>query len=201
MNLLILDNYDSFVYNLAQLLAALGARPEVVRHDALTLSQIEQRAPQAIVISPGPGNPTDPAYFGVCADVIRTFGTRIPMLGVCLGHQGIAHVLGGRIVRAPEVMHGKTSCISHDESRLFEGLPQNFVAMRYHSLVVDEGHLPSCLHVTARTDDGTIMAFAHTSAALFGVQFHPESIGTPHGRQLLHNFLVIASASTYVLSK
>lgn len=194
MKVLLLDNYDSFVYNLAQALASLGVTPEVVRNDAWSLAQVQAFAPDAIVISPGPGSPADPGYFGVCSAVIRELGLRVPTLGVCLGHQGIAHVLGGRIVRAQQVMHGKTSAVHHDGRGLFAGLPQDFTAMRYHSLVVDPDALPSCLQVTARAPDETIMAFAHRSAPLYGVQFHPESIGTPHGPHLLANFLGLAAA-------
>jgi anthranilate synthase component II len=192
MKLLLLDNYDSFVYNLAQALGALGAQVTVVRNDAWTLAQVQQFAPDALVISPGPGSPTDPRYFGVCAQVIAALGSTLPMLGVCLGHQGMAHVLGGRIIPAQRVMHGKSSAIQHDGSALFAGVPQGFAAMRYHSLVVDPQQLPACLEVTARTQDETIMAFAHRSAPLYGVQFHPESIGTPFGRAVLANFLRVA---------
>ncbi|MET0387276.1 MAG: aminodeoxychorismate/anthranilate synthase component II [Polyangiales bacterium] len=192
MNLLLLDNYDSFVYNLAQALRALGASVAVVRNDAWSLARVVRFAPAAIVISPGPGSPVDPRYFGVCADVIRELGAEVPTLGVCLGHQGIAHVNGGYIVRAQRVMHGKTSAISHTESGVFRGLPQGFQAMRYHSLVVDPDRVPTTLRVTARASDGTIMGLEHQNAPLHGVQFHPESIGTPCGRQLLDNFLALA---------
>lgn len=194
MNVLVLDNYDSFVYNLAQALSSLGVTPHVVRNDAWSMARIKSFAPAAIVISPGPGTPEDPRYFGVCSDVIRELGTTVPTLGVCLGHQGIAHVLGGRVVRAEHVMHGKTSAIDHDAAGLFAGLAQGFHAMRYHSLVVDPATLPACLHVTARTSDGTIMGLSHRSAPLHGVQFHPESIGTPEGPRLLANFLDLARA-------
>jgi len=192
MRLLLLDNYDSFVYNLAQLLRSLGAETRVARNDAISLAEVRAHGADAIVISPGPGRPDEPRHFGVCEAVIRSLGhpaQQLPILGVCLGHQGIVHVLGGRVVRAAQVMHGKTSPIEHDGSGLFEGLPQGFVAMRYHSLVAEPESLPACLHVTARTPDGVIMAVQHESAPLFGVQFHPESIGTPHGRNLLDNFL------------
>jgi len=192
MKLLLLDNYDSFVYNLAQALGALGAHVTVVRNDAWTLAQVQQFAPAAVVISPGPGSPSDPRYFGVCSQVIATLGSTLPMLGVCLGHQGMAHVLGGRIISAKQVMHGKSSAIHHDGSELFAGVPQGFAGMRYHSLVVDPEQLPACLDVTARTHDETIMAFAHRSAPMYGVQFHPESIGTPFGRTVLANFLRVA---------
>lgn len=194
MKLLVLDNYDSFVYNLAQALRSLGAHTHVVRNDAWSLAQVSAFAPDAVVISPGPGRPDDPRYFGVCAQVIRELGPQLPMLGVCLGHQGIVHVLGGRVVRAARVMHGKCSEIVHDGTGVFAGLPQAFSAMRYHSLVAEEASLPACLRVSARTQDGTIMGVSHWSAPLHGVQFHPESIGTPSGRQLLDNFLQVARA-------
>jgi anthranilate synthase component 2 len=192
MKLLLLDNYDSFVWNLAQALRSLGAHTHVVRNDAISLREVIELAPDAIVISPGPGRPEDPRYFGVCADVLRELGPRVPLLGVCLGHQGIVHSLGGRIVSAPRVMHGKTSAIQHDGTGLFEGIASPCVAMRYHSLVADAAHIPACLRVSARTADGLVMAVAHRSAPLFGVQFHPESIGTPDGPRLLDNFLRLA---------
>jgi len=192
MRLLVLDNYDSFVYNLAQALRSLGAELQVVRNDAWDLERIRKFGADAIVISPGPGDPSEPRYFGVCADVIRELGASVPLLGVCLGHQGIAHVYGGRIVRAARVMHGKTSVVHHDACGLFEGLPQAFTAMRYHSLVIDREHVPSCLRVTAHTSDGTIMAIEHRNAPVLGVQFHPESIGTPLGTRVLGNFLALA---------
>lgn len=193
MKLLILDNYDSFVFNLVQALRSLGAQTRVARNDAITLREIVDLAPDAIVISPGPGRPEDPGYFGVCAEVLRALGAGVPMLGVCLGHQGIVHSLGGRIIAAPRVMHGKTSAIEHDGTGLFEGVPSPFVAMRYHSLVADPQHMPDCLRVNARTSDGVVMAVEHRSAPLFGVQFHPESIGTPEGGRILANFVRLAN--------
>jgi anthranilate synthase component 2 len=191
MKLLLLDNYDSFVYNLAQALRSLGAQTHVFRNDAITLDQACALRPDAIVISPGPGSPADPRHFGVCGEVIRSLGMRVPLLGVCLGHQGIVHAFGGRVIRA-EAVHGKTSPIAHDGTGVFQGLPQGFAAMRYHSLVADPGSLPACLRVSARGPDGVIMGVAHTHAPLHGVQFHPESIGTPHGPPLLANFLRLA---------
>jgi anthranilate synthase/aminodeoxychorismate synthase-like glutamine amidotransferase len=186
----ILDNYDSFVYNLYQAIGELtGAAATVVRNDAVTLEQLIAAAPTHLIISPGPGTPEDPAYFGVCRAAILELGPRIPTLGVCLGHQGIAAALGGRIVRAPRVMHGKTSLIEHDREGLFAGLPSPLRVMRYHSLVVDPGSLPEALAVTSRTLDGVIMSIAHRKWPIFGVQFHPESIGTPEGKRLLGNFL------------
>jgi anthranilate synthase component 2 len=195
MNVLILDNYDSFVFNLAQALRSLGATIRVVRNDAITLEQVIQLAPDAIVISPGPGRPEDPAYFGVCAAVLRELTGRIPVLGVCLGHQGIVHSFGGRITNAPCVMHGKASPVEHDGTGLFAGLDSPLTAMRYHSLVAAPESVPAILRVTARSADGVVMAVEHRSAALFGVQFHPESIGTPEGPRVLANFLALARAA------
>lgn len=194
MKLLVLDNYDSFVFNLVQALRSLGAHTHVARNDAVTLRQVVELSPDAIVISPGPGRPEQAGYFGVCAEVLRALGASVPTLGVCLGHQGIVHSCGGRIVAAPRVMHGKTSPIEHDGSGLFEGIPSPFRAMRYHSLVADPQHMPDCLRVNARTNDGVVMAVEHRAAPLFGVQFHPESIGTPEGARILANFLRLASA-------
>jgi anthranilate synthase component 2 len=195
MKLLILDNYDSFVFNLAQALRSLGATALVKRNDALTLADVVRLAPDAIVISPGPGRPESPQYFGVCSDVLRELVGHVPILGVCLGHQGIVHTLGGRIVNAPCVMHGKASLIEHDGSGLFSGIATPFTAMRYHSLVADAELLPECLRVNARTADGVVMAVEHYSAPVYGVQFHPESIGTPEGPRLLANFLALAKSA------
>ncbi len=188
---LVIDNYDSFTYNLYQYLSELGAAAEVVRNDAVDLDGIRSHRPTHIVLSPGPGHPERPRDFGVCADVIAHV-TETPVLGVCLGHQGIAHHLGGRVVRAPEIVHGKTDDISHDATGLFAGLPTPLTVMRYHSLVVDPVALPEVLRVTARNRAGLIMGLAHRSRPLFGVQFHPESIGTPEGHRLLANFLAVA---------
>ena len=195
MKLLLLDNYDSFTYNLAQALRALGAHTSVVRNDAWRVDDVIAHAPDAIVISPGPGRPDDPRYFGVCGEVIGRLSGRVPILGVCLGHQGIVHAFGGRIVRAPQPMHGKPSDIAHDGRDLFTGLPQPLCAMRYHSLVADPASMPACLRITATAPDGAIMAVSHRTSALYGVQFHPESIGTPFGPALLANFLRLASAA------
>ena len=194
MNVLLLDNYDSFVFNLAQALRSLGAVTQVERNDALTIEQVAQRAPDAIVISPGPGRPENPQYFGVCAAVLRELAETTPVLGVCLGHQGVVHAFGGRIVHAPCVMHGKASAIEHDGTGLFEGLARPFSAMRYHSLVADPATMPACLRVNARTADGVVMAVEHRSAPVYGVQFHPESVGTPDGPRILANFLKLARA-------
>jgi anthranilate synthase/aminodeoxychorismate synthase-like glutamine amidotransferase len=192
VKLLIIDNYDSFVFNLAQALRSLGAQTRVARNDAISLREVVELSPDAIVISPGPGRPEEPSYFGVCGELLRELGTRVPMLGVCLGHQGIVHSFGGRIIAAPRVMHGKSSDIEHDGTGLFEGIRSPLVAMRYHSLVADAEHMPECLRVNARTADGVVMAVAHRYAPLYGVQFHPESIGTPEGPRILDNFLALA---------
>jgi anthranilate synthase component II len=182
----IVDNYDSFTFNIAQELGELGAEVEVARHDAFTVPELRGLAPDGIVISPGPGTPADA---GLSNDVIRAFAGRTPLLGVCLGHQCIGEVYGGRVVRAPELMHGKTSLIHHDGRGVFAGLPQPFDATRYHSLVVEESSVPAELHVTARTANGLIMGLRHRTAAVEGVQFHPESILTTAGMDLLANFL------------
>jgi anthranilate synthase component II len=194
MRLLIFDNYDSFVYNLAQAFRSLGADTQVVRSDAWTIAQVRAFAPDALVISPGPGHPENAVHFGICTQVVRELGATFPLLGVCLGHQGIVHALGGRIVRAQQVMHGKSSAILHDGQGVMTGLPQGFAGMRYHSLVADAAQLPAALSVRAWTADGTIMAVEHRSAPIHGVQFHPESIGTPLGRRVLDNFLGRARA-------
>lgn len=189
MKTLILDNYDSFTHNLYQLIGELDEAPVVVRNDRLDLDGVRQLAPERIVISPGPGSPEDPAYFGVCSAVIAALGSRIPILGVCLGHQGIAAAFGARIVRAPQPMHGKSSAIEHRGDPLFAGVPSPFEAMRYHSLVVDPASVPAELEVIARTPDGVVMGVRHRRHPIAGVQFHPESVGTPAGRRILANFL------------
>jgi anthranilate synthase/aminodeoxychorismate synthase-like glutamine amidotransferase len=183
---LVIDNYDSFVYNLVQYLGELGASPLVHRHDAVTIEQIGEIAPDAILISPGPGRPEDA---GVSNDVIRELAGRVPILGVCLGHQCIGQVFGGEVVRANAVMHGKTSLVHHEGAGVLAGLPQPFEATRYHSLVVDPASVPDVLEVTATTDDGTVMALRHRQFPIEGVQFHPESILTSCGHQLMANFL------------
>lgn len=185
--LLIIDNYDSFTYNLAQYFSELGADVTVERNDALTVSDIEKISPAGLVISPGPGRPEGA---GITNDVIRRFAGSIPILGVCLGHQAIGSVYGGSVVRARTVMHGKTSMIHHDGRGVFQGIPSPFSAIRYHSLVVDPRHVPQCLEVSAWTDDGEIMGVRHNKCSVEGVQFHPESILTDHGCQLLRNFLI-----------
>jgi anthranilate synthase component 2 len=183
---LVIDNYDSFVYNLVQELGELGAEPVVHRNDAIDVDGIRSAAPDAILISPGPGRP-DSA--GVSMTVIRELAGEIPILGVCLGHQAIGEVYGGRIVVAPTLMHGKTSAIHHDGSGVFTGLPDPFTATRYHSLVVEPDSVPDVLEVTARTPDGVIMGLRHRTLAVEGVQFHPESLLTLEGPSLLSNFL------------
>lgn len=190
----ILDNYDSFVYNLYQAVGELtGVAAHVVRNDAITIEQLLAEQPTHLIISPGPGTPEDPSYFGVCRAAIQQLGPRIPTLGVCLGHQGIAASFGGRVVRAPQVMHGKTSLIEHDGAGLFAGLPCPLQVMRYHSLVVDPASLPDALAITSRTRDGIVMSLAHRQWPIFGVQFHPESIGTHEGKRLLANFLAVSN--------
>ena len=188
MKVLLIDNYDSFTYNLFQLMGGLGANVVVARNDAISLTQIDELAPTHIVLSPGPGHPARPRDFGVCADLILRH-PRCPLLGVCLGHQGIAHHLGGRVVPAPSIMHGKLSLVSHDGTGLFDGLPSELEVMRYHSLTVDPSGIPACLRVTATTPDGVVMGLAHKHVPIFGLQFHPESIGTPLGARLVERFL------------
>ena len=186
---LVIDNYDSFVFNLVQYLGELGAEPVVHRHDELTVDEIVDLDPDAMLISPGPGRPDDA---GVSNAVIERLAGVKPILGVCLGHQCIGQVFGGTVVRAPSVMHGKTSLVHHDGKGLLAGLPEPFEATRYHSLVVAPESVPSVLEVTARTDDGVVMALRHRELPVEGVQFHPESILTQAGHQLLANFLALA---------
>lgn len=189
MAVLLLDNYDSFTHNLYQLVSGLGVDVVVARNDALTLEEVEAMAPSHVVISPGPGNPDNARDFGVCGAVIDRLAPNTPILGVCLGHQGLSSRLGGRIVRAPEIVHGKTSRIRHDGQGVFTGLPQGIEVMRYHSLTLDPDSVPSCMTVTATTEDGVIMGVRHVEWPLEGVQFHPESVGTPDGPAMLRNFL------------
>jgi anthranilate synthase/aminodeoxychorismate synthase-like glutamine amidotransferase len=184
--ILLIDNYDSFTYNLAQHLGQLGQELEVRRNDQITLDQIEKLAPERIVISPGPGVPEDA---GITVELVRRFAGKIPILGVCLGHQAIGYAFGGRVVRAPAIMHGKTSQMLHDGKTIFRKVPQRFTATRYHSLVVDRKGLPRELQVSARTSDGTIMGLRHRKLRVEGVQFHPESVLTEVGMQILRNFL------------
>jgi anthranilate synthase/aminodeoxychorismate synthase-like glutamine amidotransferase len=185
--ILLIDNYDSFTYNLAQFLGQLGEKLEVRRNDQITIDEIVDRKPQRIVISPGPGEPQNA---GICIDVIRQFTGKIPILGVCLGHQAIGYAFGGNVVRAPTLMHGKTSRIHHDSKTIFRELPQDFVATRYHSLIVEKKGFPSELEISAETD-GLIMGLRHRKLQLEGVQFHPESVLTEVGMQMLRNFLAL----------
>ncbi len=187
--ILVIDNYDSFTYNLVQYLGELGETPCVVRNDAVTVPEIVARAPEAIVISPGP---CTPAEAGVSAPAVAALAGRIPILGVCLGHQCIGAACGAAVVRGRAPVHGKTARIFHDGRTIFEGLPSPFVGTRYHSLVVDGATLPASFEVSARTEDGVIMGLRHRSALLEGVQFHPESVLTEHGHALLANFLALA---------
>ena len=187
--ILMLDNYDSFTYNLVQYLREMAADIRVVRNDAMTVAEVESLAPQAIVISPGPGRPEDA---GICCEIIRTFSGRVPLLGVCLGHQAIGLTFGGKIVHAKRLMHGKTSEIVTDGKGIFEGISRPITVMRYHSLAVEAASLPPELLVTARADDGEIMAIRHRDHPIEGIQFHPESIMTPMGKRLLRNFLKLA---------
>jgi len=186
LKVLLIDNYDSFAYNLAQIFGELGADVVVKRNDEVALADIQTLRPARICISPGPGRPRDA---GISCDVIRDFGAQIPLLGVCLGHQCIGEVFGGEIVRAPKLMHGKTSAISHKGTGVFENLAKPFEATRYHSLVVKRETLPQSLTITAESDDGEIMGLQHRGLPIHGVQFHPESILTEEGRKLLANFL------------
>jgi anthranilate synthase/aminodeoxychorismate synthase-like glutamine amidotransferase len=186
LKVLLIDNYDSFTYNLAQIFGELGADVVVKRNDEVALADIHTLRPARICISPGPGRPRDA---GISCDVIRDFGAQIPLLGVCLGHQCIGEVFGGEIVRAPKLMHGKTSAISHKGTGVFENLAKPFEATRYHSLVVKRETLPQSLTITAESDDGEIMGLQHRGLPIHGVQFHPESILTEEGRKLLANFL------------
>jgi len=188
---LVIDNYDSFVYNLVQYLGELGAEPIVHRHDAITIDEMDAIAPDAVLISPGPGRPSDA---GCSNEAIRHFGERsVPVLGVCLGLQCIGELYGGEVVRAPHVMHGKTSEIRHDGVGVFAGLPSPLTATRYHSLVVDRDSVPDVLEVTAESDDGLVMGLRHRELPIEGVQFHPESILTEAGHDLMRNFLAVGA--------
>ena len=186
---LLIDNYDSFTYNLLHYLGELGAEVVVRRNDALTPDQALAMAPEGILISPGP---CDPDRAGICLDLIKAAAGRVPILGVCLGHQAIGQAFGGKVVRAPVIMHGKLSAIHHQSEGLFAGLPSPFQATRYHSLIVERGSLPDCLAITAWTEDGLIMGLAHNRLPIHGIQFHPESIASEHGHALLANFLALS---------
>ena len=184
--ILLLDNYDSFTYNLAQYLGELGCEVEVHRNDKISVEEIARRKPERIVISPGPCTPQEA---GISVELIQRLGGRFPILGVCLGHQAMGAAYGGKIVRAPKLFHGKTSYIEHDGKGVFLGLPKKFIATRYHSLIVEKKSLPKEFTITAETDDGTIMGMRHKKYKMEGVQFHPESVLTESGKQLLRNFL------------
>lgn len=190
MKTLIIDNYDSFTFNLHQFIGELGGNPVVIRNNKLMLNDIEKEKYSHIVISPGPGNPSDVAYFGICKDAILIFGKNVPLLGVCLGHQGIIYAFGGKIIRAPQIKHGKTSVIKHNQEGIFSDVKNPLVGMRYHSLIGEKVSIPEILEVTATSeDDKAIMGVRHKKFPIFGVQFHPESIGTQDGKKILMNFL------------
>lgn len=190
--ILLIDNFDSFVFNLARYVAELGLDTRVVRNDAIGVDDVRRLKPDAVILSPGPCTPREA---GVCTDLVRNLIDQVPILGVCLGHQAIAAALGGEIVRAPEPVHGRTSLIAHDGRSLFAGLPNPCCVTRYHSLVARESSLPDCLNVTAQTSDGLIMAFEHRQYPVFGVQFHPEAVLTQGGHRLLANFLSTAGCA------
>ncbi|MEM2364308.1 MAG: aminodeoxychorismate/anthranilate synthase component II [Candidatus Bathyarchaeia archaeon] len=190
MKVLIIDNYDSFVYNLVQYVGELGAKPVVYRSNELAIEDISRLKPERIIISPGPGAPWESRYFGICPLILKLISPIVPTLGVCLGHQGIVHAFGGRVVRAKRLMHGKTSPVEHDGKGIFRGVRNPINVVRYHSLVADGGSIPSCLKVTAvALDDGEVMGVRHISHPIEGVQFHPESILTECGKKIVENFL------------
>ena len=189
--LLLIDNYDSFTYNLFHFLGELGQEVVVKRNDKISVAEALRLKPESIVLSPGP---CDPDRAGICLELIKTAGAQVPILGVCLGHQAIGQAYGGKIVRAPVPMHGKLSCIHHTGKSVFRGLDDGFAATRYHSLVIDRPSLPDCLEITAETDDGVIMGVVHRSHPVHGVQFHPESIASENGHLILKNFLDLAAA-------
>ena len=191
MKFLIIDNYDSFVYNIAQRLGELGVSSDVIRNDKITVDEIKKRNYDAVIISPGPGRPDDKRYFGICSDVIQKLGPTLPILGVCLGHQGIIDIFGGKVINARNVRHGKTSQIKHYDDSLFKGVKNPFRATRYHSLVGDKTIIPDSLKITAvAEDDGEVMGVTHKEFLIEGVQFHPESIMTDEGKKILENFIL-----------
>lgn len=192
MKVLIIDNYDSFTYNIYQFLGELGGNPAVVRNDQITIKNVKNSKYSHIVISPGPGSPDDPHYFGICREVILNFGRITPLLGVCLGHQGIISAFGGKIIRAKIIKHGKQSFIEHNKKAIFKNIKNPILGMRYHSLVGQKDAIPDCLEVIAiSSDDREVMGIRHKKFPVFGVQFHPESIGTEEGNKILMNFLSI----------
>jgi anthranilate synthase/aminodeoxychorismate synthase-like glutamine amidotransferase len=186
--ILMIDNYDSFTYNLVQYIGQLGGAMEVHRNDKISIDEIRKLKPDAIVLSPGP---CTPEKAGISIEVIRQFGTTIPIMGVCLGHQAIGYAYGAEVVRAQRIMHGKTSTVSNDGRTIFKGLPNPFVAGRYHSLIVERKSLPDCLEISAETEEGEIMGIRHKEYPVEGVQFHPESVLTPNGKRVLKNFLIM----------
>lgn len=190
--LLLIDNYDSFTYNLVHYLGEIGAETRVVRNDAMTVDEAIALNPRAIVVSPGP---CDPSSAGICVDLIRRASPDIPIFGVCLGHQSIGEAFGGKVIRAGSIMHGKVSPVSHRGTGIFRDIPDGFEATRYHSLTVERDTLPDCLEITAETEDGTIMGLSHKQYQIHGVQFHPESIRSEHGKLLMKNFLTLAEAA------
>lgn len=192
MKTLILDNFDSFTYNLYQILGELAAKPEVFRNNEITLDEIKSKEYSHIVISPGPGDPSDISYFGVCREVILDKNGKPPILGVCLGHQGIIHYFGGKIVKASKILHGKKSNIFHNGRGIFKNVKNPIKGMRYHSLIGEKESIPDVLEITASTDDGIVMGVAHKKLPIFGIQFHPESIGTEEGKLILNNFLNVS---------
>jgi anthranilate synthase component 2 len=190
MKVLVIDNYDSFVYNLVQYIGELGAEPIVFRNDQISLQELVKLKPDRIVISPGPGNPEDEKFFGVCKSILQTMSHNIPTLGVCLGHQGIIHTYGGKVVHAKKLMHGKTCIIKHDGKALFNGVRNPFSATRYHSLAGERDTIPDCLQITAEAiDDDEIMGIRHVKYPIYGVQFHPESILCQDGKIIIRNFV------------
>lgn len=188
----LIDNYDSFTYNLVHYIGDLGVHSDVVRNDKITVAKVLKAKPKAIVLSPGPCTPNEA---GICLELIKKAAGKFPIFGVCLGHQSIGQAFGGKVIKAPELMHGKTSEITHEEHSVFKGLPSPFIATRYHSLIVEKKSLPDCFDITAESSDGLIMGLAHKEYPIFGVQFHPESIASDYGHKILGNFLEIAGLS------
>lgn len=188
----LIDNYDSFTYNLVHYIGDLGVHSDVVRNDKITVAKVLKAKPKAIVLSPGPCSPNEA---GICLELIKKAAGKFPIFGVCLGHQSIGQAFGGKVIKAPELMHGKTSEITHEEHSVFKGLPSPFTATRYHSLIVEKKSLPDCFDITAESSDGLIMGLAHKEYPIFGVQFHPESIASDYGHKILGNFLEIAGLS------
>ena len=188
----LIDNYDSFTYNLVHYIGDLGVHSDVVRNDKITVAKVLKAKPKAIVLSPGPCTPNEA---GICLELIKKAAGKFPIFGVCLGHQSIGQAFGGKVIKAPELMHRKTSEITHEEHSVFKGLPSPFTATRYHSLIVEKKSLPDCFDITAESSDGLIMGLAHKEYPIFGVQFHPESIASDYGHKILGNFLEIAGLS------